>query len=147
MYFSKWLGFRSLLTLAACLVLSLSASAQSGKGAIRGRVSDPSGGALIGAEIVLQQNDVSVVSDAQGQFFINNLEAGTYTVEISYVGFSAVKKDVVVAAGQTANVDTKLEVASVNWRYWSQRNERPAKWKKSIVSVAPIMWCRYSHRM
>ncbi len=114
MYFSKWLGFRTLLTLAACLVLSLNASAQGGKGAIRGRVSDPSGGALIGAEIILQQNDASVVSDAQGQFFINNLEPGTYTVEISYVGFTAAKKDVVVVAGQTANVDAKLEVASVN---------------------------------
>jgi len=91
MYFSKWLGFRTLLTLAACLVLSLNASAQGGKGAIRGRVSDPSGGALIGAEIILQQNDASMVSDAQGQFFINNLEPGTYTVEISYVGFTAVK--------------------------------------------------------
>src|SRR5882757_8553191 len=114
MYFSKWLRFRSLLTLATCLVLSLNAFAQGGKGAIRGRVSDPSGGALIGAEIILQQNDASMVSDAQGQFFINNLEPGTYTVEISYVGFAAVKKDVVVVAGQTANVDTKLEVASVN---------------------------------
>jgi len=114
MYFSKWLGFRSLLTLAACLVLSLNASAQGNKGAIRGRVSDPSGGALIGAEIILQQNDASMVSDAQGQFFINNLEPGTYTVEISYVGFTAAKKDVVVVAGQTANVGAKLEVASVN---------------------------------
>src|SRR5712672_4741587 len=114
MYFSKWLGFRTLLTLAVCLVLSLNASAQGGKGAIRGRVSDPSGGALIGAEIILQQNDASMVSDAQGQFFINNLEPGTYTVEISYVGFTAATKDVVVVAGQTANVDTKLEVASVN---------------------------------
>src|SRR5258705_6509331 len=55
-----------------------------------------------------------MVSDAQGQFFINNLEPGTYTVEISYVGFAAVKKDVLVVAGQTANVDAKLEVASVN---------------------------------
>src|SRR5712675_2346713 len=114
MYFSKWLGFRTLLTLATCLVLSLNAFAQGGKGAIRCRVSDPSGGALIGAEIILQQNDASMVSDAQGQFFVNNLEPGSYTVEVSYVGFTAVKKDAVVVAGQTANVDVKLEVASVN---------------------------------
>src|SRR5882762_3056958 len=107
MYFSKWLGFRNLLRLAACLVLSLNASAQGNKGAIRGRVTDPSGGALVGAEILLQQNGASVVSDAQGQFFINNLEPGTYTVEISYVGFNAVKKDAVVTAGQTANLEAK----------------------------------------
>jgi TonB-dependent receptor len=105
---------KSLVSITACLLLSLSASAQGGKGAVRGRVTDPSGGALVGAQIILEQNGASVVSDAQGQFFINNLEPGTYTVEVSYVGFAPFKKDVVVAAGQAQSVDAKLEVQSVN---------------------------------
>jgi TonB-dependent receptor len=112
MYFLK--SFKSLVVITACLLLSLNASAQGSKGAIRGRVADPSGGALVGAQIILEQNGASVVSDAQGQFFVNNLEPGTYTVEVSYLGFTPLKMDVVVAAGQTQSVDAKLEVGSVN---------------------------------
>jgi len=114
MRFSKWLYLRGYLATALCLLLSLNALSQSSKGTIRGRVTDPTGGALIGAQVILQQNGASVVTDGQGQFYVNNLEPGTYTVEISYVGFTAVKKDTVVTAGQVANVDTKLEVESVN---------------------------------
>ena len=112
MYFLK--SLKGLVAITACLLLSLNASAQGSKGTIRGRVMDPSGGALVGAQVILEQNGVSVVSDAQGQFFINNLEPGTYTVEVSYVGFTPFKQDVAVAAGQTQSVDTKLEVQSVN---------------------------------
>jgi TonB-dependent receptor len=114
MHFSKYLYFKNLMVLMVCLLLSQIASAQGGKGIIRGRVTDPSGGALLGAQVILQQSGASIVSDATGQFFINDLDPGTYTVEVSYVGFKAVKKDVVVAAGQTVNADTKLEVESVN---------------------------------
>jgi len=114
MRFSKWLYFKGFLATAVWLPLALNVGAQGNKGTIRGRVADPSGGALVGAQVILQQNGESVVTDAQGQFFLNNLDAGTYTVEISYVGFAPVKKEAVVAAGQTVNVDTKLEVEAVN---------------------------------
>jgi TonB-dependent receptor len=114
MCFSKWLIFKSFLALTVSLLLSLCAAAQGGKGTIRGRVTDPSGSALVGAQVTLQQNGANVVSDAQGQFFINDLDPGTYTVQISYVGFTQVKKDVAVAAGQTANLDTQMQVESVS---------------------------------
>jgi TonB-dependent receptor len=112
MYFLK--SLKALGGIFACLLLSLNASAQGSKGTIRGRVTDPSGGALVGAQVILEQNGVSVVSDAQGQFFVVDLNPGAYTVSISYVGFAPVKKDAVVVAGQTANVEAKLDVASVN---------------------------------
>ena len=110
----KWFALKAFMTVAVCVLLSVVASSQGSKGTIRGRVTDPSGSALVGAEVISQQNGASVVTDAQGQFFINDLDPGTYTLEISYVGFASLKKEVVVAAGQAANVDAKLSVASVN---------------------------------
>jgi TonB-dependent receptor len=107
--------FWSFLVVLACsLGLTLPVQAQSGKGAVTGRVTDSSGGALIGAQISVQPNGVSVVSDAKGQFFINDLDPGTYTLSISYVGFETWTKSVTVSAGQTASVDGKLEVESQN---------------------------------
>jgi len=113
MRFSKW-SLKSLLGVTVCLLLSLDASSQGSKGIIRGRVTDASGGTLVGAQVTLQQSGASVVSDAQGEFFLNNLDPATYTVAVSYVGFAPLKRDVVVAAGQTASLDAKLEVESVN---------------------------------
>src|SRR5579864_1702906 len=106
-------GIASILLVVAALWSGV-AFAQGGKGALRGRVMDSSGGSLVGAQVVLAQANVSVVSDAQGEFFINNLDSGTYTVEISYVGFATAKRDAVVAAGQTARLEAKLDVESVN---------------------------------
>jgi len=103
-----------LFVLACSLSLIPGAQAQSGKGTIAGRVTDSSGGALIGAQVTVQPTGVSVVSDARGQFFINDLEPGSYTVTITYVGFEAFTQTLNVAAGQAANVEAKLEVESQN---------------------------------
>src|SRR6266446_2367040 len=103
-----------LFVLACSLSLIPGAQAQSGKGTIAGRVTDSSSGALIGAQVTVQPTGVSVVSDARGQFFINDLEPGSYTVTITYVGFEAFTQTLNVAAGQAANVEAKLEVESQN---------------------------------
>src|SRR5438552_18411882 len=102
-------GFCSLLSVLACsLWLIPAAQAQSGKGAIAGHVTDSSGGALIGAQATLQPSGVSVVSDARGQFFINDLEAGSYTVTINYVGFQSSTQTGNVPAGPAADIDATL---------------------------------------
>src|SRR6266849_4215005 len=107
--------FCTLLFVLACSLSLISvAHAQSGKGSIAGRVTDSSSGVLVGAQVTVQPTGVSVVSDARGQFFINDLEPGSYTVTITYVGFEAFTQTLNVAAGQAANVDAKLEVESQN---------------------------------
>src|SRR5437773_1379698 len=88
--------------------------AQSGKGAIAGHVTDSSGGALVGAQVTVQPRGVSVVSDARGQFFIHDVEPGSYTVTVTYVGFEAFTQTVNVTAGQAANIEAKLGVESQN---------------------------------
>src|SRR6266850_4403899 len=103
--------FCTILFLLACSISLIPvARAQSGKGSIAGRVTDSSSGALIGAQVTVQPKSASVVSDAQGQFFINDLEPGSYTVTITYVGFQSFTKTVSVAAGQAASVEAKLDV-------------------------------------
>ena len=103
-----------LFVLACSLWLIPATQAQSGKGTIAGRVTDSSGGALIGAQATVEPKGVSVVSDARGQFFINDLDPGSYTVTVTYVGFEPFTQTVNVAAGQAASVDAKLDVESQN---------------------------------
>jgi len=97
------------------LFLSVSqAAAQSDKGSIAGKVTDSSGGVLQGAEVVLEPSGARAASDSQGQFFLNNVATGHYTVTVTYVGFSAFVKEIDVAVGQPISVEAKLSLASVN---------------------------------
>src|SRR5216684_2155457 len=105
-------GKKLLVAFVAVVMIALPVLAQSGKGAITGHVTDNSGGILQGARIELQPLGTSVASNAQGEFFINDLDPGALTVSITYVGFKEFTKQVTVAAGQLATVDAKLEVAS-----------------------------------
>jgi hypothetical protein len=107
----KLVGVLALL-LQACFAAQ--GVAQGGKGTIKGHVTDPSGGVLQGAEVALEPRSLTVASDVQGEFFIRDLEPGSYTLTFSYVGFKPVTKTVDVVAGQAANVEAKLEVESQN---------------------------------
>jgi hypothetical protein len=77
-------------------------------------VVDASDDVLLGAQVTLDQSDISVSTDAHGEFFIRDLQPGSYTLTISYLGFKAITKTVEVAAGQVAAADAKLEVQSQN---------------------------------
>jgi TonB-dependent receptor len=86
--------------------------AQSDKGTVTGHVSDSSGSVLQGAQVELQPTGITIISNQQGAYFVNNLAPGNYTITVTYVGFAQFTKTVTVTAGQTAIVDPKMEVSS-----------------------------------
>jgi TonB-dependent receptor len=103
------------LTLAVLLLATADSSfAQAGKGTITGRVTDPSGAVLKGAKIVLDPTALNVVSDVEGQFFLNNVDPGTYTVMVTYVGFATFTHAVQLQASSTVNVEAQLQLQSQN---------------------------------
>jgi TonB-dependent receptor len=96
------------------LALPPHSTAQERKGGIAGHVSDNSGGILQGARIEIQTTGASVISDARGDFFMNDLDPGSVTVTITYIGFKDFTKQVTIAPGQVATVDAKLDVGAQN---------------------------------
>jgi TonB-dependent receptor len=88
--------------------------APSGNGSITGTVKDTVGSVLQGAQIALQPTATTVASDAQGNFLIPNIKPGTYTLTISYVGFSSSVTTIVVSPGQTVTANVTLSVNSAN---------------------------------
>src|SRR5919109_2410603 len=112
-----WLAFVSL-----CLFASFG-HAQTG--GIAGKVTDSGGGILLGAKVTVEPSGIEVVSDAQGQFLVSGLAPGTYTLTVSYVGFTTFTKNVTVAAGQVASTNAQLAVASQNLEVLVSA-ERPA---------------------
>src|SRR5580700_656135 len=86
--------------------------AQTDKGTISGHVTDTSGSVLQGAEVELQPTGITVISDKQGGYFVNALNPGTYTITVTYVGFSLFTKVFEVKAGQATTLDVNMEVIS-----------------------------------
>jgi TonB-dependent receptor len=98
----------------AALTLSMlwPAAAQEAKGTITGTVKDSTDSPLPGALVALQPLGNRVVTDTQGQFRITDLAPGQYTLTFSYVGFEPFTTTAKVDAGQVANMDAVLKVAS-----------------------------------
>ena len=101
--------------------------AQSGKVTISGRVTDSSGAVLKGAKVSLDPTAINVVSDVQGQFFINDLDPGTYMLTVTYVGFAPFTKTVDVAAGGTVTVDAVLKLQTQSLEVLVTARDRPPK--------------------
>jgi hypothetical protein len=121
------------------------APAQEGKGTISGRVTDPDHRALQGARVELQPKGQTAVSNSEGQFTIPEVVAGSYTITVSYIGFTPFSTPVSVTAGGVAQVDAVLQVSGVNEevtvRAERQRGEEEAlnreRTADNIVQVLP----------
>src|SRR5690606_31186899 len=78
-------------------------------GSIRGKVTDENGNQVANASISIASVQIGVVANANGEFTINNLAAGTYTIVVSAVGFDAVTQQVTVGDNATAQVNIQMK--------------------------------------
>ena len=80
---------------------------------LHGTVTDEKGEPVIFASIALYKNDLLIdgrETDFDGNYRFDSLDAGTYEVEASYVGFETKRiKDVKVYAGKANNLDIQME--------------------------------------
>jgi len=98
-----------------CGVFSLGPiRAQEHKATITGQATDTNHDPLVAAKVELQPLGQTAVTDAQGVFRISDVPPGSYTLSISYVGFTAFSKQVTVAAGVTTNVSAELQIETVS---------------------------------
>jgi hypothetical protein len=92
--------------------------AQVERASIIGNVTDASGAAMAGVEVKVTNDETSTVvrltTDEAGAYQAVNLIPGSYTVTATNTGFkAAVFRSFVLQVGQTARLDIRLEVGSV----------------------------------
>jgi hypothetical protein len=100
--------------LALLVFLPAGAFAQSGSGAVRGLVTDPSGATVPGAAVSVKgaRGVVKVVTTREdGKYVIDGLPPGNYTVRATAKGFREYEKtDLAIADAQQQTLDIRLEV-------------------------------------
>jgi Carboxypeptidase regulatory-like domain/TonB-dependent Receptor Plug Domain len=85
--------------------------------AINGAVTDPSGAAIQNANVTLaniaQGTRINVLTNADGEYSIPGLEAGTYNLEITAVGFEKFEATgIVVRVSRKERVDAQLTIGA-----------------------------------
>ncbi len=89
-------------------------SAQTQTGTLRGQVTDPSGGAVVGASIVLTPSAGKTLTgqtNRAGIYEFTNLAADTYGVTVGATGFAVFQKDsVTVTANQIQTLNVQLQI-------------------------------------
>ena len=124
---------RNGLVLGTALLLALaqSAIAQEITGAITGKVTDPSGAAILGATVIAKDVDrgtaARTTTNDVGVYNLARLAIGRYEVRVEATGFqSAVRPAFELALNQTATVDVTMTLGQV-----SQTVE--------VTSAAPVL--------
>ncbi|MEM6346826.1 MAG: TonB-dependent receptor [Bacteroidota bacterium] len=96
------------LILFTAIVLS-AWTIQAQNASINGKVSDADGNPLVGASVTIQNTQKGTITDNQGSYSLGGLEAGSYTIAVSYIGFSESSKEVKLGADQTLSLNFELE--------------------------------------
>jgi hypothetical protein len=113
-------SLRKLLYLLPILFVStLQITAQTFRGGVAGSVQDQTGAVISNAKISLTGTDTGVkrstVSTSSGDYSLQDLALGTYSVLVEALGFATTKVDkIAVRPGQIYTLEIKLSLASSN---------------------------------
>jgi hypothetical protein len=109
----------SLVALAA-LVLPTTVTGQTGLATVTGIVSDESGAAIPGLSVTATNQATNIVysgvTNQAGNYIITGVPIGDYVVAAELQGFKGMQSKVTLSAAQTARVDFKLTLGTIEER-------------------------------
>ena len=82
---------------------------ENNSGLVTGQITDAEKQILPGASIIVEGMHAGVTSDINGFYTIANLKPGTYTLKVSYVGYSPKEMTVTIANGKVLTRDVILD--------------------------------------
>ncbi len=95
----------------ALLVLALPISLMAGNATIKGKVIDTNSGIVLpGANILIVGTTMGTITDRNGEFTLKNLDAGTINLEIKYIGYETLQKQIVLTANALVRIDLPLQM-------------------------------------
>ena len=109
---------RSVLLVAAVLVLAPTVFAQVKTGGLTGTVTDVTGGVMPGVEVTIRNQETNVIRTAitndQGRYTVTNLNSGTYEVRFELTGFKRlVSAGNKISVGKIDRLDATLELGDI----------------------------------
>lgn len=106
--------------LLVCLFLAATLSvAQSPNGTVSGIVLDPSGGVIVGANVLIINNATGVEypakANSEGYYVVSNIPSGTYRIQVSNRGFKTIiKPDIVIHVEDALAINFTLPIGAAS---------------------------------
>ena len=88
-------------TICSLLLLLMSFSLMAQDGSIKGQIIEVSGEPLVGANVTLKGTTTGTTTDLNGNFTISNVDDGSYTLIVSFVGYEEMNRSVTVSGSVT----------------------------------------------
>lgn len=125
---------RQVIAFFFCLSVSLSTLAQS----VRGHVTDATTGtSLPGVSVLVVGSNTGATTDADGNYTLS-LAPDTYTLRVSFVGYTAQSLTVQVTAGSSTTADVRLVESLASLNEVVVVGSRSTQARTSTQTVAPI---------
>ena len=80
---------------------------------LNGTITDTNGDPLAGANILLVESSQGAASDVDGRFEIDNIDAGSYTLRITFVGYQTRETEITFGSGEETNRTFTLQPSAV----------------------------------
>lgn len=107
---------RKLMQLTLMLLMVPVISLAQGTGIIKGKITDKkTGEPLVGASVLIKGTYTGTITDANGNYQLTKVKAGSYDLVSQFISYSKSQKSVTVTAGQTATVNFTLSQDSSVW--------------------------------
>jgi TonB-dependent receptor len=102
------------LTFLLLLIIPVAAICQGTKITLTGRVTDTTHAVVQKAQVVLTPGNYVTTSNELGEFLIQGIAPGQYTVTVTSTGFASFTKSITIAVGQPTFLEAALQVNSAN---------------------------------
>ena len=95
---------KKVITLSVFYFLSCALFAQS---VVQGKITNTEGSALLGATVLIEGTSTGESADLEGDFSLN-VQPGTYTLVVRYIGFKSQTRDITIGDGETQTQNFQL---------------------------------------
>lgn len=89
----------------SCLVLPVEAQTVT----VSGKVLDEAGEPLPAVTVILPDLELGAFSDEEGRFRLENVPAGTHTIEFRFVGYRTIRSEVVVSGTESKALEVSMQ--------------------------------------
>ncbi|MFD0941121.1 TonB-dependent receptor [Pedobacter boryungensis] len=132
---------KSLNLIALSIFFFGAVQAQNNFGIVKGTIKTSDGLPVAYVSVVLKNTNKTSQTNENGNFTINNISAGNYTIRISAVGLVSQEKSIVVTQGQTTEInflttESASQLAEVAVTGYKTPNKKPVNLGK--IAIAPI---------
>ena len=127
-------------TLHAIVLLVVLSIGQLAAGTLKGKVTDADNGdALIGANVTIEGTTMGAATDMNGEYTVENVPAGTYTVIVAYIGYTEAVLSTTVGSGMTT-LNAQLTASGIGLNAVTiSASRRPEKTLEAPASVTVMV--------